>query len=121
MAGFGRPPGSDDEKRVQKAAVEAATRGAIEVPLRVMQVALESMAVIEAMARGGMESSISDAGVGALCARSAVMGAYLNVRINAGQLTDKDAARGYVERGAGLQAQALEMEAEILQRVEERL
>jgi glutamate formiminotransferase/formiminotetrahydrofolate cyclodeaminase len=121
LAAFRLPQGSDGEQRARKAAVERATRGAIEVPLRVMEVALDSMAVIEAMARTGMKSSVSDAGVGALCARAAVMGAYLNVRINADQLADQDAARAWTERGAALQAQALEMEVEILQRVEERI
>ncbi|MDP9040729.1 MAG: cyclodeaminase/cyclohydrolase family protein, partial [Bacteroidota bacterium] len=91
-----------------------ATLRAIEVPFRVMQVALESMDILEAMTKHGNPNSKSDAGVGALCARSAVMGAYLNVCINAaGSETDKHIS-GIVETGKKIQETAVEKEKEIL-------
>lgn len=114
MAAFRAPQGTPQEKEARKQAVQAATRGAIEVPLRVMQKALDSMEVIGAMAREGLASSVSDAGVGALCARSAVMGAYLNVRINAKGLSDRSVAADYVARGDAIQERAQALEAEIL-------
>ena len=114
MAAFGLPKGSDADKALRDEAIQAATRQAIEIPLRVMEVSLASMEVIEAMARIGNPASASDAGVGALCARSAVMGAYLNVRINVPSLTDESAAAAYLYRGRDLQDEAISREATIL-------
>jgi len=121
MAAFGMPKEGETERAARDEAIQAATRQAIEVPLRVMEVSLASMDVIAAMAEIGNPASASDAGVGALCARSAVMGAYLNVRINVPALTDKDAAATYIERGRDLQEQAVAREAVILELVAERL
>ncbi len=121
MAALGMPQNTDAAKAARDEAIEAATRRAIEVPLRVMEVALSSMEVIGAMAEIGIAASVSDAGVGALCARSAVMGAYLNVRINAAGLTDEAAAAECLRRGRTLQDQAIAREAEILAEIERRL
>ncbi len=121
MTAFGLPKGSEADKAVRDEAVQAATRQAIEIPLRVMEVSLDSMEVIEAMARIGNPASASDAGVGALCARSAVMGAYLNVRINVPALTDEDAAATYLEQGRELQDGAISREATILALVDQHL
>ena len=85
-------------------AIEAATRHAIEVPLAVMEASLEALEVTGEMARNGLKSSVSDAGVGALLATGAVRGAHLNVRINAATLADETARRDYLERAAGLDA-----------------
>lgn len=121
MAAFGLPKGSPEEKAARSKAIQDATRLATETPLRVMQTALDSMAVIRAMAETGMEASISDAGVAALCARTAVMGAYLNVRINAKSLSDKALADEVVRRGAEIQQKAIAAEAEILEIVAGKL
>ena len=121
MAAFGLPRGNDEEAATRDEAIQAATCRAIEVPLRVMEVSLESLDVIEAMAEHGNPASVSDAGVGALCARSAVMGAYLNVQINAGELADQYAAAGYLERGAAMQREAVETEGRILEIVHRKL
>jgi glutamate formiminotransferase len=99
------------------AKVQAATRQAIEVPLRVMEVAVEALDVCNAMARDGMPASLSDAGVGALCARTAALGADLNVRINCKDLSDEGMRAGYVARADELRARALAGEAEVLERV----
>jgi len=121
MAAFGLPKGSPIEASARQRAILDATRGAIDVPLRVMEVALGSMDVIDAMARTGMESSVSDAGVGALCARAAVRGAALNVRINARTLSDKELASSLVKRAQGLERDAEAREVAILAAVEQRL
>jgi len=121
LEAFGLPKGSAAEKAARDTAIEAATRRAIEVPMRVMEAALASLEVILAMARDGNPNSLSDAGVGALCARSAVMGAYLNVRINAKDLKDAAAVEDFLTRGKAMQDQALELEREVLALVEERL
>ncbi len=121
MAAFGLPKGSDEEKAARTAAIREANLGATEVPFRVMEVSLTAMDTIKAMAEIGQPSSVSDAGVGALCARSAVMGAYLNVRINAAQLKGDARAAELVEQGAELQRRAQALEAEILGIVDGRI
>ncbi len=115
------PTGSAAERSARDAAMLSATQATIEVPLRVMAVSVASLEVIEAMAEIGNPASVSDAGVGAMCARSAVMGAFLNVKINAQGLGDQEAAAAYLARGLELQAQAIDEEAAILQIVESRM
>ncbi|MCH7640041.1 MAG: glutamate formimidoyltransferase [Bacteroidetes bacterium] len=121
MAASGLPKGSDAEQAERIQAIQAATRGAIEIPLRVMEVALDSMAVMKAMAEVGNPNSVSDAGVGALCARAAVRGAYLNVRINAGDLKDKVFVQDVLSRGQKMLEQAEAQERENLAIVNEKL
>jgi glutamate formiminotransferase/formiminotetrahydrofolate cyclodeaminase len=114
MAALGLPQGSDAEKAARAVAIDAATRRAIDVPLAVMERALSSMEVSKAMAETGMEASVSDAGVAAICARAAVMGAHLNVKINASNLGDKAAAAEYLRRAGAIEAKTLALEPEIL-------
>jgi glutamate formiminotransferase / formiminotetrahydrofolate cyclodeaminase len=114
MAAFGLPKGSDEEKAVRSAAIQEATRLAIEIPLRVMRSAHGSMEVIKAMVEIGNPNSVSDAGVGALCARSAVIGAFLNVRINSSSLEDKVYVAQVLAEGQRLDESAQALEAEIL-------
>ena len=96
------------------AAIQAATLGATRIPFRVMEVSLAAMDVCKAMAESGNPNSVSDAGVGALCARTAVRGAFLNVRINAKDLTDQGAVSEFLERGQEIEAKAAALEEEIL-------
>lgn len=121
MAAFGLAKSSDAERAERDTAIREATLAATEVPFRVMEESLASMQMIKTMAETGQPSSVSDAGVGALCARSAVMGAYLNVKINAAQLKGDATAADLVARGAEMQRKAQEMEAEILAIVESKL
>jgi glutamate formiminotransferase / formiminotetrahydrofolate cyclodeaminase len=114
MNAFGLPKGNDEEKAARTAAIQEATKFATEVPFRVMETAFASMEVIKAMAETGNPNSVSDAGVGALAARSAVMGAYLNVRINAAGLADKNFAGEIVAKGLAIQNKAIKTEEEIL-------
>ena len=92
MAALGMPKGSEEEKKARAEALEAATLYATEVPLKTMKAAAEVFPLVRAMASEGNPNSVSDAGVGALAARSAVLGAQLNVRINAAGLADREAA-----------------------------
>ena len=108
MAAFGLPQGTPEEKAAREEAIQAATRGAIEVPLRVMEVAEESFAVIQAMAEIGNPASVSDAGVGGACALAAAEGAALNVRINLPGLTEEKVAAEIASRMGELLEQARE-------------
>jgi glutamate formiminotransferase / formiminotetrahydrofolate cyclodeaminase len=89
MEAFSLPKSSDKEAKTRSEAIQNATKYATEVPLKTMILAYSSLPIIKAMAEIGNPNSISDAGVGALCARSAVIGAYMNVRINAAELKDE--------------------------------
>ena len=121
MDAFSLPNGTAAEKAAREAAVEKATKVAIEVPLRVMTKATDSMEVIKAMAKIGNPNSASDAGVGALCVRSAVRGAFLNVKINASDLKDQRFAKEMVEKGQRIDQRSLDLESEILAIVEGKL
>jgi glutamate formiminotransferase/formiminotetrahydrofolate cyclodeaminase len=121
MAAFSLPKGNDEEKAARKAAIQAATKKAIEVPFRVMEAAYSSMEVIKAMAESGNPNSVSDAGVGALCARSAVMGAFMNVRINASGYDDKGYVNDVVAKGKDIENKAMALETEILKIVNEKI
>lgn len=114
MAAFRLPATNDAEKASKEAAVQAATKLAIEVPLQVMELSLASMEVARNMAEHGMPASASDAGVAALCARAAVMGGYLNVRINTGDLTDKGQVDEFLARGREIEESAQRSEGEII-------
>ncbi|MBK6933173.1 MAG: glutamate formimidoyltransferase [Saprospirales bacterium] len=121
LTAFGLPKGTPEEKAARKAAIEQATLGAIEVPLRVLRLGLECLPLIRQMVDTGNPNSITDAGVGALCARAAVLGAALNVKVNASGLNDKDyAARVLAEADAAM-AEAGRLESEILAVVREKM
>ncbi len=90
MDAFGLPKASDAEKAVRTQAIQDATKYAIEVPFRTMKKAYDSFSIIKAMVETGNPNSVTDAGVGALCARSAVIGAYLNVKVNGAGFKDKE-------------------------------
>ena len=118
---FGMPKGTAEEKEARAAAMEAATLYATQVPLRTMKAAYRAFDVVRAMAQEGNPNSVSDAGVGALAARSAVMGACLNVKINAAGLKDRAAAEALVNEANEIQALAQQAEREILAIVENKI
>ncbi len=119
MEAFTLPKSSEDEKLFRSDAIQAATKYAIEIPMKVMETACAGMEVIQAMAEKGNPNSISDAGVGALCARSAVMGAFLNVRINAAGYHDQEYVSQVIQKGNALQQKAIDLEKTILEKVNE--
>ena len=121
MAVFGMPKGTDEEKAARAEAMEAATLYATQVPLRTMKAAYKAFDVVRAMAEEGNPNSVSDAGVGALAARSAVMGACLNVKINAAGLKDRATADKLVAEAEEIQTLAQKAEAEILAVVESKI
>jgi glutamate formiminotransferase/formiminotetrahydrofolate cyclodeaminase len=114
MAAFGLPKSTPEEKDNRSKAIKEATMIAMEVPFKVMEAACGSMEVIRAMAAQGNPNSVSDAGVGALCARSAVMGAFMNVRINAAGLDDQQFVSDIVKRGLEIENKAIALESDIL-------
>lgn len=114
MAAFQLPKDTPEAKVLRKQAIQTATRRAIEVPLEVMRLSSESFELIRAMAETGNPNSVSDAGVGALCARAAVLGAWLNVKINANGFEDKAFLEAVLAEGQALADAANTQEQEIL-------
>ena len=118
---FAMPKNTPEEKAARAEAMQVATLYATEVPLRTMKAAYKAFDVVRAMAEEGNPNSVSDAGVGALAARSAVMGACLNVKINAAGLKDRETADRLVNEANEIQALAQQAEKEILEIVESKI
>ena len=114
MAAFGMPRSTDEEKALRSEAIQTATLYAAEVPLRTMKASLAVMPLCRLMAETGNPNSVSDAGVGALAARAAVLGAGLNVKINAAQLKDREKAEALIAEAEGLIHEADQAEHDIM-------
>ena len=121
MDAFGLPKSTDNEKLTRKQAIQDATEYATRVPLEVMKLAYESLSPIEKMAEFGNPNSVTDAGVGALAVRSAVMGAYLNVKINAAGLDNKEIANQLLQEGLEIETKTIELEAKIIEIVNAKI
>lgn len=121
MDAFGLPKKSEEEKSARNKAITEATKYAIEVPFKVMTLCYESMEVMKAMAETGNPNSVSDAGVGAIAALAGAKGAFLNVKINAGGLDDKQFVHDIIERGKILQENAVKKQKEILEIVDGKI
>lgn len=121
MEAFGLPKKTDEDKRLRSEAIQAATLFATQVPLQTMQATFGAFELCQAMAEFGNPNSVSDAGVGALAARAAVLGAGLNVKINAASLKDREAAEKMIAEAEQLIAEAQKKEAEIIGIVERKI
>lgn len=121
MAVFAMPKSTDEEKAARAAAMQEATLYATQVPLETIKATMDTFPLIRAMAEEGNPNSVSDAGVGALAARAAVLGACLNVKINAAGLKDRAVADKLVGEAEALSAEACKLEAEILEIVNAKI
>lgn len=121
MDAFRLPKDNEAQVEARKNAIQEATKYATEVPLKVMETALASMEVMEEMANSGMKSSITDVGVGAACAKTAVLGAFLNVKVNAGSIEDADFKANILAKAAEVMEKATTKETAILKVVESKL
>jgi len=121
LAAYGLPEKTEEEEATRNKTIQEATKYAIQVPFRVMQTAYDSFEVVKAMAEIGNPNSVSDAGVGALAIRSCVMGAFLNVKINASSLDDKNFIDEIIKKGEEIEQKTILMEKKILKIVEDRI
>ena len=117
MEAFGLPKNSDDEKAARSKAIEDASKYAMEIPFRTAELAFESMEVMAKMVEIGNPNSITDAGVGVLCARTAVLGAAMNVRINASGIKDKTFTEDLINRVNEIEKKAEAMEAAVRNKI----
>ena len=115
------PKGTDGEKAKRSQAIQDATRYAIEVPFKVMEQSLATFDIIKKMAEIGNPNSVTDAGVGALCARAAIHGAFLNVKINVTGLKDKKYVDKVLKKGKQMITKADKLEKEILKIVNSKI
>jgi glutamate formiminotransferase/formiminotetrahydrofolate cyclodeaminase len=121
MDAFGLPKKSEEEKKLRKQAIEDASKYAMEIPFKVMETAYKSIQLIRAMAEYGNPNSVSDAGVGVLCALTAVQGAYLNVKINAMGISDKKFTSELLAKSAEVAEKAKACRNLVMEVVEKRI
>ncbi|MBK5213462.1 MAG: glutamate formimidoyltransferase [Flavobacteriaceae bacterium] len=119
--GFRMPKGSEKEINDRKAAIEEATKYATQIPFQVMETAYQSMEVMQAMLKDGLQNSLSDAGVGILCARTAVIGAYFNVRINAKDIKDRKFADEIIQKAEKIYKAAIKIEQETIEYIDGKM
>jgi len=119
--GFRMPKDSDAEKQARLKAIEDATKYATEIPFQVMETAFNSMEVMQAMIKDGLQNSLSDAGVGVLCARTAVLGAYFNVKINAKDIKDRVFAEDILSKAENIYQQTLKIEKETIEYIDSKM
>ena len=119
--GFRMPKSNETEIRVRNEAIENATKYATEIPFKVMETAYQSMEVMISMSKEGLQNSLSDAGVGALCARTAVIGAYFNVRINAKDIKDRAFAEKILSDAKSIYQNAIIKEQEIISFIDSKM
>jgi len=121
IEGFRMPKNSNEEKGARKKVIEEATKYATEIPFQVMETASNSMEVMQAMVKDGLPSSLSDAGVGILCARTAVLGAYFNVRINAKDIKDRKFADAIVTKAETIYQNTQKIENEVISYINSKI
>ena len=119
--GFRMPKSNEKEIAARKQAIEDATKYATEIPLKVMETACNSMEVMKEMAEKGLQNSLSDSGVGALCARTAVMGAYFNVRINAKDIKNRTYAEDILKKAKEIYEKAIQNEQDIIAYIDTKI
>jgi glutamate formiminotransferase / formiminotetrahydrofolate cyclodeaminase len=121
MGTYALPQKTEEEKILRKAAVQDATRAVTLVPLKVMETATSGFGLIREMVEEGNPNSVTDAGVGALALRACIKGAYLNVRINASNLEDKDFVKEVLIKSCDIDSKAKMEEEAVMKMVEEKI
>jgi glutamate formiminotransferase/formiminotetrahydrofolate cyclodeaminase len=117
MEAFSHPKNSQEQKDTRKTAIQAATLNAIEVPINTMKTAYKGFELIQEMVRMGNPGSVSDAGVGALAIRSCIIGAWLNVKINAAAYEDEKSLVKILKEGREIVENTMKLETAILKEV----
>ncbi len=118
---FSLPKTTEEDRKARDRAIQDATKYATEIPFRIMETACRSLEVIRVMVKEGIPTSVSDAAVGALAVRSCVMGAFLNVKINARDIDDREFVNDLMEKANKIEKNTIEAEKEILEIVNDRI
>jgi glutamate formiminotransferase/formiminotetrahydrofolate cyclodeaminase len=121
IEGFRLPKTNHKEIEIRDKAIEEATKYATEIPLKVMETAYKSIEVLLEMMKKGLQNSLSDGGVGVLCAKTAVTGAYFNVRINAKDIKDRKFADTILAKAANIYKETIALENEMMKMIDETI
>lgn len=121
IEGFRMPKKTEEEKLARKNAIESATKYATEIPFQVMETSYNSMEVMKEMVYNGLQNSLSDAGVGILCAKTAVTGAYFNVRINAKDIKDRNFAENIIKKATDIYHKTILIEKEVMEYIDSKM
>lgn len=121
MNAFGLPKNTEEEKNTRSQAIEDATKYACEIPFKVMETAFAALAMLELMIEKGNKNSITDAGVGVLCVKTAVRGAYFNVLVNAQGIKDRSFADAIKSKAKGVLNQTNQTADKLVEKVEESI
>ena len=113
MNAYSMPKNTEQEKKIRYNQIQIATKNAIEVPFKIMEISFESIEVIKKMAINGNPNSITDVGVAMHCVKAAINGGFLNVRINCNDLDDKDFTKGIIAEGKKIIAKTNSEEVKI--------
>ena len=119
--GFRMPKSNAEEIELRTNAIETATKYATEIPFKVMETAFNSIEVMIEMMKNGLQNSLSDGGVGVLCAKAAVTGAYFNVRINAKEIKDREFATDILSKAANIYQHTLSLELEMMKIINDKI
>lgn len=121
MLSFSMPKKSEEEKLARKNAIQESTKHATLVPYKVMETAFSGFGLIREMVEKGNPNSVTDAGVGALALNSCIKGAFLNVKVNASGLEDKQFAKSIIASGYEIVSKATAKEEEIIKLVNSKI
>ena len=121
IEGFRLPKTNHKEIEIRDKAIEEATKYATEIPLKVMETAYKSIEVLLEMMKKGLQNSLSDGGVGVLCAKTAVTGAYFNVRMNAKDIKDRKFADTILAKAANIYKETIALENEMMKMIDETI
>lgn len=115
MEAYKLPKETEAEKEIRKEAIEESSKLAATIPLEVAFTSFEIMPLAEAVVLRGNSNAVTDALVAAMLARTAVLSAILNVRINLGSISDIEFVNKYKEKSDTLQAETQSYEKKILE------
>lgn len=121
MAAYKLPKSTDEEKKIRKEEIQVATRGAAEVPMQVARLTASILPKLESVAQMGNPNAVTDAAVAIMCARTAILGALLNVEINLSSLNDVDFVAAMRLEAASLRIEAKEAERKVLRHVDDQI
>ena len=121
MNAFSLPKKTEEEKALRSMAIQEATKYAIEVPFKTLQRSFDCFEICEQMIEMGNPNSVTDAAVGVLCARTACIGAFMNMKINCASLEDKDFVADILAKGQKLVDEACRIEKEYTAKVMEMI
>ena len=114
FSAFKLPKGTDQEKNIKERKIQDSLKHAAKVPLSVAEDALAILKLTQTVISQGNRNAVSDGAVAAMMARTAVLSALCNVRINLGSIKDEIFVNEMKDKADRLENAVLKKEKEIL-------